>query len=46
MSEENAKELGVKAFAMKSLVKSDFAIVVRKGLDFDLSQSNGRICSV
>jgi hypothetical protein len=33
MSEENAKELGIKAFAMKPLVKSDFAVTVRKMLD-------------
>jgi hypothetical protein len=40
MSEENAKELGVKAFAMKPLVKSDFAIVFRKGLDEDNNSNN------
>jgi len=33
VSEENAKELGIKAFAMKPLVKRDLAVVVRKVLD-------------
>jgi len=33
VAEENAKELGVKAFAMKPLVIRDLAMVVRKVLD-------------
>ncbi len=37
MSEENAKELGAKAFAMKPLVKSDFAIVFARTLRYLLS---------
>ena len=33
VSEENARELGIRAFAMKPLVIQDFAVVVRKVLD-------------
>lgn len=33
ISEEKAKELGIKTFALKPLAKSDFAVTVRKVLD-------------
>jgi CheY-like chemotaxis protein len=33
VSEENAKELGIKAFAMKPLIIQDFAVTVRQALD-------------
>ena len=33
VSEENAKELGIGAFAMKPLVMQDLALIVRKVLD-------------
>jgi AmiR/NasT family two-component response regulator len=33
ISEEKAKALGIKAFALKPLVKTDFAVIVRKVMD-------------
>ena len=33
ISEINARELGIKAFVLKPLVKTDFAMTVRKVLD-------------
>jgi len=38
ISEEKAKELGIKAFAMKPLVRRDMAHIVRKVLDAGRSE--------
>jgi PAS domain S-box-containing protein len=35
ISEEKAKKFGIKAFALKPLVKTEFAVIVRKVLDDD-----------